>query len=324
MGFFSKAWKGIKSAVKGIGKQIKKATKSVGKFMDKVGVVGQIALAFVLPGIGSALGGMLSGAVGAMAGSSSAIVSGIGKVLQTAGKFASTVGNAYKTVTGGITDFVSKIGKGFVNQTGSLLGKKGLVFSNGPASVGEGFKSWMKGVAHDVQNIPSPYRVASNEVASSVVEIPFENTFDPNFETPSIGDNFSFQTELGKPQFDKVIQAETQETTGFLSRTSEYARGLAKRAAETVVDTAAQNTGSLVAQGAAQAVGIQTQPTYETTTVNNVVPQFNSTPVNTAYESSGLGYGALPQHRLQFYAAQQMGGDFGLGAFNNFSGLRTN
>ena len=52
MGFFSKAFKkikkGFKSAFKSIGKGIKSAFKKFGKFMGKIGVVGQIAMMFIL------------------------------------------------------------------------------------------------------------------------------------------------------------------------------------------------------------------------------------------------------------------------------------
>ena len=74
MGFFSKIFKGVKKVFKKIGRGIKKVFKKVGKFMGKVGVVGQIALGFLLPGVGALIGK----AAGAMMGSSSAIVSGAG------------------------------------------------------------------------------------------------------------------------------------------------------------------------------------------------------------------------------------------------------
>ena len=59
MGFFSKIWKGVKKTFKKIGRGIKKAFKSFGKFMGKIGIVGQIAMMFILPGIGNAMMGTL-------------------------------------------------------------------------------------------------------------------------------------------------------------------------------------------------------------------------------------------------------------------------
>ena len=58
MGILSKIWKktGGRAVWKKLGKTIKSAVMKVGKFMNKIGIVGQIALGLLLPGIGSALG----------------------------------------------------------------------------------------------------------------------------------------------------------------------------------------------------------------------------------------------------------------------------
>ena len=61
MGFFSKIGKGIKSAFKSIGAGIKSAFKRFGKFMNKIGVLGQVAMMFILPGVGSMLAKAWSG-----------------------------------------------------------------------------------------------------------------------------------------------------------------------------------------------------------------------------------------------------------------------
>ena len=55
MGFFSKIGKGIKSAFKKIGKGVKSAFQSFGKFMNKFGVLGQVAMFFIAPHIAGAL-----------------------------------------------------------------------------------------------------------------------------------------------------------------------------------------------------------------------------------------------------------------------------
>ena len=55
MGFFSKIGKGIKSAFKKIGRGVKSAFQSFGKFMNKFGVLGQVAMFFIAPHIAGAL-----------------------------------------------------------------------------------------------------------------------------------------------------------------------------------------------------------------------------------------------------------------------------
>ena len=137
MGFFSKIWKGIKKGFKKVFKPIKKVFTSFGKFMNKIGIVGQLAMAFILPlGIGTALSGMFSNLVGSLAGGT---LGGIGKaagwVLGKAHEFAKLVGAGYKTVTGAVTDFLGTAGKyvggklgigTLPNQTlGQAFGKEG-------------------------------------------------------------------------------------------------------------------------------------------------------------------------------------------------------
>lgn len=104
--------RGVKKVVKKIGSGIKSAFKKVGKFMGKIGIVGQIAMSFILPGIGGALmkglGSAFSGAVGSMLGSGSAIIRGAGHVLKAAGNFAKAGHSAFKTVTGAVGSFVKE------------------------------------------------------------------------------------------------------------------------------------------------------------------------------------------------------------------------
>ena len=107
MGFFSKVFKGVKKTFKSIGKGIKKVAAKVGKFMDKIGIVGQIGMAFILPGIGAALGNTL-GSLGAWAASAggNALVQGAKFVVGAATKFVTTGARVFNTVTSGIKNFV--------------------------------------------------------------------------------------------------------------------------------------------------------------------------------------------------------------------------
>lgn len=152
MGFFKKLFKGVKKVFKKIGKGIKKVAGKVGKFMGKIGIVGQIALGFLLPGIGALLGK----AAGAMMGSLNPIISGAGKFLNTAVKIGSKAGSLVKSVGEGVTKVVGKtigatinkipggknfsgflkdvtggkldfVGDTFLGKDGSLLGDGGVL-----------------------------------------------------------------------------------------------------------------------------------------------------------------------------------------------------
>ena len=132
MGFLSKIGKGIKSAFKKIGKGIKSAFKSVGKFMDKIGILGQIGLSLLLPGIGSALSGMWGSMVGglqAYSGVGASIVNGAGNFLNAATKVASNITKPFTTITEGVKNVVGETLKAGANALGFdkaaiSLGKK--------------------------------------------------------------------------------------------------------------------------------------------------------------------------------------------------------
>lgn len=139
MGFFSKVFKKVKKGFKGffksIGKGIKKVFKGFGKFMGKIGFVGQLAMSFVLPGIGAALsktaGGMFSRITGALA-KGGKIAQGAGKMLEAGVNFAKMGHSAFRTVTDGIGSFVKEMGGAALNQIpgmGKMLGLEDKNFS---------------------------------------------------------------------------------------------------------------------------------------------------------------------------------------------------
>ena len=147
MGFLKKIGKSLRKGFKKVGKGIKKAFAKFGKFMGKIGILGQLAMMFILPGIGGAL---LKG-FGAMAGNMAAltgkfaglagnalgtIVKGVGTVLKGAHGFVQTGINAFKTVTSGIMEF----GKTALNKIPgvNISGAKANFF--GSEGVFEGIK----------------------------------------------------------------------------------------------------------------------------------------------------------------------------------------
>jgi hypothetical protein len=113
MGFFKKLWKKTVGKVwKKIGKTVKSVFKKVGKFMNKIGIVGQIAMSFLLPGIGNALMAGFGNVVSSLAGGAlGSIGKAAGWVLGKAGTFARTISTGFKTVTGAVTDFIGTTAK---------------------------------------------------------------------------------------------------------------------------------------------------------------------------------------------------------------------
>jgi hypothetical protein len=136
MGFLSKLWKGVKKTFKIIFKPIKKVFKTIGKFVNKLGIVGQIAMMFIpIPGLGalfSGLGAAGSKALGWLAGKG-AIGSAAASVIGSAAKFAAAVAKPFINITKGVTGFVKNLTKFTLNKI------PGINIASAPTSIfGEG------------------------------------------------------------------------------------------------------------------------------------------------------------------------------------------
>ena len=160
MGFFKKIFKGVGKVFKKIGKGIKKTVGKVGKFMGKIGIVGQIAMAFILPGIGNALmngvGGIASSMVTNTLGSiGGAIVRGAGHVVSAAHKFVTVGKNAFNTVTQGVTKFIGEFSKTALNKIPGVNIKSASTnfFGKGGA-----WETVQQDIVKNAGNIVNPFR----------------------------------------------------------------------------------------------------------------------------------------------------------------------
>jgi len=151
MGIFSKLKKSFKKIVKKVGGAIKKVAKGIGKVMGKIakpfakfGILGQIALSFIMPwaigGIMSGMGYLAGNAFGTFAtGMATNTATGTmfsraaGKLLQGINYGAAAVNKAYTFVSDGITK-----GLDWVGQQGAKL-KKGIT------NTFDGAKEWITG-----------------------------------------------------------------------------------------------------------------------------------------------------------------------------------
>ena len=148
MGLFSRLKKGLKKIVKKVARGIKKVAKGIGKVMGKIakpfakfGILGQIALSFIMPW---AIGGLMSG-MGALAGnafgtfasglanSSNLFVKVAGKLAQGVHYGAAAINKAYTFVSDGIT-------KGL-----DWVGRQGAKLKRGITNTFDGAKEWVTG-----------------------------------------------------------------------------------------------------------------------------------------------------------------------------------
>ena len=117
MGFFKKIFKGIKKVFKKIGKAVKSVFKKVGKFMGKIGIVGQLGLALIMPYALPALGGLATGMMGTQVGGFlGSAIKGAGHFLNAAVKVGTRVGQAFKSVTSAVTKTIGNMVGATINS----------------------------------------------------------------------------------------------------------------------------------------------------------------------------------------------------------------
>ncbi len=136
MGWLRKKAKQIGNVFKKIGKKLKKGLGKIAKAFGKLGPLGSLALSFILPGIGSAIGGWLGGAgantiFGQVFAGIKTVAGGIGGAIKGA------FGKVWNTVSGAIEGGLNKIGN---------------VFSKG-SDIGTGLRNWVGEVVNGKQTV---------------------------------------------------------------------------------------------------------------------------------------------------------------------------
>jgi len=135
MGFFKNIVKGVGKVFKNIGKGVTKVFKKFGKFMGKIGIVGQIAMMFILPGIGAALmkgfGALWTGVVGQTAAQGAAAAAATGAATATAatagGASAAAAAASGATAAAGVSTAAS----GLLGSSSAILRGAGMVLEKG-------------------------------------------------------------------------------------------------------------------------------------------------------------------------------------------------
>jgi hypothetical protein len=194
MGFFSKIFKGVKKVVKKIGKGIKSAFKKFGKFMGKIGILGQVAMMFILPGIGAALGGAFTGAAGALAtntvgGALGAIGQAAGKVMQFVGNTVSKAGNVFNNITKGVTDTLGNFAKTASNKMfGTSFDAASNFFGAGDSAFSRSF-----GGKSRFQNLTTDFSKVTEAINKTVAE----SEVDPYGFDSQYGKNIQAQIDAG-------------------------------------------------------------------------------------------------------------------------------
>lgn len=157
MGFFSKVFKSVGKVFKKIGKGIKSAFKKFGKFMNKIGILGQIAMMFILPAVGSALIGQTATAAAASASATASAAA------TAAGASASAAAAAGASAAAAATG--SGLLGGALGSVGVAAGKAAVWVGNKIATVKNVFSNITSGVVDTLGNFA---KTATNKLANSI------------------------------------------------------------------------------------------------------------------------------------------------------------
>lgn len=152
---FKKIVKGVKKVVKKVARGIKKVVKGIGKFVGKLGIVGQIGLGLLLPGVGA----MFGKTAGWLMKASNPLLKGAGKFLNAAMNIGTKAGNVFKTITGGVTKVVGHVVGSAANALGldvpfkNLTAKFGINDGKGIDISGKKFKDTFKVVGEQASKL---------------------------------------------------------------------------------------------------------------------------------------------------------------------------
>ena len=292
MGFFSKIWKGVKKTFKKIGKGIKKVFKKVGKFMGKIGIVGQIAMSFILPGIGGVLAKTFGNVVGALSGGAlGSIGKAAGWVLGKAGEFAKMAYQGYKTVTGAVTDFIGTTGKYVGGKLGigenlslsQAFGQEGWAgrlsdsFSKLGNAASEFWDTDIKGVLPQQTNVPGTGVLKQEELAKQPSLDPaseYQKTMQAELDTGPLLEGtgpLRLDADISSGIVDSTVSSETARAgQSLLSRGLEAVTGekdlagvgsaFAKRTGQYLLDAPGKAVASTITTGLGQAAGVIAKP----------------------------------------------------------------
>ena len=316
MGFFSKVFKGVGKVFRKIGRGIKKVVGKVGKFFGKFGIIGQIGLGLLLPGVGSMLSGMLGSVGGALAGSSSALLSGAGKFIQGAINLGTKVGNAFSTVTEGVTKVIGEAAGAVLNKipgAGDLLKN----ISGGRINITD--NNWSS-VWDTAQTAVKDSIAAGKDIFTTMATGPDTAALiqETGYEAPSYGDlKYDPQDipDLSKPPMPALeeIQVTAQKipaaSPSLLDRGITAIKEAPARFGEAAISTLenypkeiASQIKSGVTTQAMQKLGLEDEPVYNVTNVSGYVPSID------LEGTSDIGIGSAQFNPIDYMAnnAQEM------------------
>ncbi len=236
MGF--NPFKAIGKVFKKIGKGIKSAFGKFGKFMNKIGIVGQIAMGFILPGIGQALSNAFSSVVGQTAAQATASAT----AAVTAGTEAAAAAAAAGTTTAAQTAAI-EAGK----VATAKLGTTGIAKATGMAAsefaIVRGAGTLIRGAfsfAGKVSNVYSNITQGITDFLGNVGK-KFVNAFGADFkQVPIFGEGGRFEKLSNLTQdpskFGKVLEKAVEEVVTINPKINDTTQALIDQTKTNTID----------------------------------------------------------------------------------------
>ena len=209
---------GIAKIFKEVGRGLKKVVVEFGKFMDKIGVVGQIAVTLMLPAIGGFLLKTAGTAVNALAGSSNILLKAVGKVGQYAVKAVTKTGNVFRNLTKGVGETIKGFSQTLGNKIASTLpdgALKNFFANSGPQNFFAGrdsafAKSFGEAGRLNYKNLALSEDALASKIASVNIDIAKEASIDAVTGTM---DMTAVETNLAEAQIDGDIMSYNPDGT---------------------------------------------------------------------------------------------------------------
>lgn len=257
MGFFKKVFKSVGKVFKKIGKGIKSAFKKFGKFMGKIGILGQIAMMFILPGIGNAILGTagtaatVAGVGGATVTAAAVPASGLlggalgsvgvaaGKAVQFVGKALGKVGNTFSNITKGVTETLGNFAKTATNKLANKIGMDN-VFSDAASNFfGPGDSAFSRsfGETSRFQNLTQSQDFFSKQKEDIVTNLDATTEYSGPLDAKDVSSGFEEYAVDGTiPQVPASESPSILGSTDGTSVTAKSEPGLMSRVGTSIVE----------------------------------------------------------------------------------------
>jgi hypothetical protein len=293
MGFFKKIFKSVKKGFKSIGKGIKSAFKKFGKFMNKIGIVGQLALMFTPIGgmmagmfskLGSAAGNLFGKVVGQAAGTAGTAAAGTAAAGTAAAgtAAASSVASGTAAMLGGSTASVA--GSGMLGSSNAIIRGAGKILEAG-ANFAKAGHSAFRTITDGIGSFVSEFsKTALKKIPGMEKIMPSLSSASDNFFTKS---NVMVDGKMVSKSAWSTVQEKFVGNADLVTGAFEEKINLPKDATEAYTEAVSKGTASTGASAGPVKDGYRFPDTTKSILSKQDIQNIDATGFNrTAYDTA--------------------------------------